>query len=281
MELFRTILIPVDFSVNTEVAVCKAIEISDAKDVMIYLVHVYKPSMFQARFEKASIAEKQIDAALRLKEWKQHIKEHLPLAKVHGEVETNDSVEQGIIKRCVELKPDLVVIGKKSNHAHLPMLNTVTPSAISKQTKCAVLTVKPGCLHNKIKNVVVPVNDEVPQMKIDAIASLCKKNRVKVYLVTFVNGDHVPEEFSASSLLKVYQWLKTLLHCQVEYAVLHGRNKARAILSFAEKNRADILLLSPDSETRIGWPGKHISDVIPPASKVQVLTVGGAVHSFT
>jgi hypothetical protein len=44
-------------------------------------------------------------------------------------------------------------------------------------------------------------------------------------------------------------------------------------LQFAEKYDADILLLHNGAETKIGWPGKHIPDVIPPASKVQVLTV--------
>ncbi|HWJ93066.1 MAG TPA: hypothetical protein VNR87_18260, partial [Flavisolibacter sp.] len=188
-------------------------------------------------------------------------------------------VQETIIDTSMELHPDLVVLGKQSSHSWFPMLNTVVPSAISKETGSAVLTVKPGSLHNKIRKVVVAVNDDVAAPKMEAIAALCRNNRIQILLVTFVNGSHVPEDFSASALLTVYQWLKTVLHCQVEYAVLHGHNRAKAILEFAEKSKADMLLLNPDYETKIGWPARHISDVISPASKVQVLTVGPTIHS--
>src|SRR5206468_1703438 len=137
----------------------------------------------------------------------------------------------------------------------------------------AVLTVKPGSLHTKIKTVVVPITDDLTQNKLEVVAALCKKYKMKVYLVTFMNEDHVPEEFSASNLLHMYQWLKNTLHCAVEYAVLHGGNKVKAMLSYAEKINADILLVHPESETRIGWLNRHISDVLSSKSKMQVLTV--------
>jgi hypothetical protein len=107
----------------------------------------------------------------------------------------------------------------------------------------------------------------------EAIAALCKINRLKVHLVSFMTGENVPVQFSSSALLKLYQWLKDTLHCQVEYTVLHNDNKARAVLLYAEKVNADMLLVNPVSETRIGWMNRHISDVLSPDSKVQVLTV--------
>lgn len=271
---FKTILIPVDFTLNTEVAICKALEICNSEEVSIHLQHIQNPSMSDVSFGRSSITEKEIEANIKLKEWKQSIEEHFPMAEISYEVKGNASIEKGIIAKALEIEPDLIVIGKKSNHSWFPFLNTIIPASVSAKTKCAVLTVKPGSLHNKIKNIVVPVIDHIPGPKMDAVASICKNNRVRVFLVTFANEENVPEQFLASSLLKLYQWLKTALHCQVDYAVLHGRNKARSILRFAEKNKADILLLNSESETRIGWPGKHISDVIPPESKVQVLLVG-------
>ncbi|HET7898016.1 MAG TPA: hypothetical protein VFL47_10110, partial [Flavisolibacter sp.] len=68
----------------------------------------------------------------------------------------------------------------------------------------------------------------------------------------------------------------TSLRCPVEYAVVHGSNKAKAILQYAEKTGADILLVQPEKETKIGWGDRHISDVLPRGSKMQVLAVAPA-----
>jgi nucleotide-binding universal stress UspA family protein len=43
--MFRTILLPVDFEINTEMAVKKALELSDPGQTVIHLFHVQKPSM--------------------------------------------------------------------------------------------------------------------------------------------------------------------------------------------------------------------------------------------
>jgi hypothetical protein len=193
--------------------------------------------------------------------------------KVHTWIVSPDPVQEAIAEKAQQLGVDLIVIGKNSNHTWFPFLNTVSPSELAERTGIAVLTVKPGSLHNKIKTVLVPVTDQLTQNKIEAIGALCKKYKMKIYLVTFINGNNVPEGFSASPLLQVYQWLKNTLHCPVEYTVLHGTNKARSILAYAEKIKADVLLVHPQSETRIGWLNRHISDVLPSQSKVQVLTV--------
>jgi hypothetical protein len=107
----------------------------------------------------------------------------------------------------------------------------------------------------------------------DAITALSRKTSLKVYLVTFSDENNIPADFSASALLKVYQWLKDSIHCQVEYSVLHGSNKAKALMLFAEKINADVLLLDTTSETRVGWMNRHISDILEPGSKVQVLAL--------
>jgi len=273
MGLFKIILIPVDFTINTEVAICKALDLADPEDLVIHLLHICKPSFNDVNLGKSSKTEKEIDAEIRLHEWKQNIGDYNPLAKVICWIEPCLSIEQGIIDKCAELSPELVVIGKKASHSFLPALNTVTPTKISTKTRCAVLTVKPGSLKRQIKHVIVPISENIADAKIDIVTALCKKNRVKISLVSFVKEKSTPEDLSATTLLQVYRKLKAISVCLVEYAVLHGQNRVKTILKFAENNEADILLLEPHFETKIGWPNKHISDVIAPHSTVQVLTI--------
>jgi nucleotide-binding universal stress UspA family protein len=275
---FKTILVPVDFSINSEVAINKALEIADTEAATLHLVHVLDHTFFSLSAVKSvKLARSNdwidyIEAERMLKQWERSIEESMPSIDVNTWILPAASIQQAIAKKARDLRTDVIVIGKNSSHTLFPFLKTVTPSELAELTGTAVLTVKPGSLHNKMKTAVVPVADNLTQKKTDVIAALCKKCAMKVHLVTFVNGDRIPDGFSASPLLQVYQWLKGTLHCAVEYTVLHGNNKAKAILNYAEKVNADVLLVHPESETRIGWK-KHISDVLPSKSKVQVLAV--------
>jgi hypothetical protein len=174
----------------------------------------------------------------------------------------------------------LIIIGKNCNHSRLPFLNTVVPSKIVQRTGVPVLTVKRGAINNKIKTIVVPVDGDTSGHKLEMIATLCQRFHVKIYLVTFLDGANKSCDSNTSNLLKVYQRLKSFIPRQVEYAVLHGHNKPTAILQYAQRVNADVLLVHPKTETQIGWLDKHITDVLPPNSKVQVLAVQPATNSM-
>jgi nucleotide-binding universal stress UspA family protein len=275
---FRTIVVPVDFSINSDVAINKALEMAE-EHAIVHLLHVLDLTSFNlpaVKIKKLSRYNDRADnrgAGKMLKQWKESIEDDFPSIEVRTWLVRAASIQQAIADKAKEVQADLIVIGKSSTHTWFPFLKTVISSELSALTGIAVLTVKPGSLHNKIKTVVVPVTDGLTQNKIEVISALCKKYKMKVHLLTFINNDHGPEEFSASTLLQLYQWLKNSLHCSVEYAVLHGTNKVKSILAYAENIDADILLVHPKSETRIGWWNRHISDVLPSQSKVQVLTV--------
>ncbi len=274
-QSFKTILLPVDFSINTEVAVNKALEITERQSGSIHLLHVYP----QINSNLIPIArrnhndESARSAEQKLLKWKMFIENSIPSINVTYNLERHSSIQRCIEQKAIQIQADLVVIGKNSNHFWLPFLNTVLPNELCEVTGSAVLTVKPGSLNNKIKTLVVPITTEVPRYKMDAITALSKKASLKVYLVTFSNEQNIPADFSASALLKVYQWLKESIHCQVEYSVLHGNNKAKALMLFAEKINADVLLLDTSSETKVGWMNRHISDILEPGSRVQVLAL--------
>jgi nucleotide-binding universal stress UspA family protein len=266
-------MIPIDFSVNTEVAIKKAIDIVADQEVDIHLFHVCKPSLSDVSFGRAGITEKEIEAEIKLKEWKESVEQYLPSAQVFYWIIPASSVQEAIIEKAQKLKSDLLVVGKKSNHYLLPMLNTVVSSVLAKKTGCAVLTVKPGSLHNRIKKVVVPVTSNDAEHKMNALSALCKKYRPKIFLVTFSEqGSDVNKSFS-SAFLKIYQWIHAKMQCPVEHTILYEANKTKAVLNFSEKLDADVLLLQPEEETKMGWMGQHIYDYIPSGSKVQVLTV--------
>ncbi len=164
---FKNILVPADFSINTEVAIKKALEICD-EDSVVHLVYVqnYLPTLlpipekillegFSNRIVKKAISD--------LCKWKMKIHAEKPKIVVPLWVTEDLSIQKAIIDRANYTKADLLVIGKESNHSWLPFLNSVIPSVLAKETGSAVLTVKPGSLHSSIKNIVVPITDPIFQ----------------------------------------------------------------------------------------------------------------------
>jgi nucleotide-binding universal stress UspA family protein len=265
---FKTILVPVDFSLNTEVGIAKAMEVADKSGALIILYHMLVTGSGSSSNRQAL---DQAKAAQQLEEWKHKIEDSGHL-KARFILATGTNVQEGIVQKSNELMADLVVIGKSSAHSWFPFLNTITLSDLSDQTSAAVLVTKPGSINNPIKTIVVPVDGSAQQQKMQALAALGKMTRIRVHLVTF-NTDDQDNANSTAPLLQVYQWLTNHLHCPVDYVVLQGYNKTRTLVRYAEKIGADILLVHPRQETRMGWLNCHISDHLPAESGVQVLAV--------
>lgn len=273
MGSFKNILVPVDLTATTEVAVSKALELAEPGSV-IHLLHVqrYKTSYTRRILPGNHDLFSAPRNVGKLAEWKSFIQESASGLQVCTWISIGHSVQKAIERKATQLGADLIVIGKKSHHSWLPLLNTVVPSKIALATEIPVLTVKPGAVNSRIRSIVVPVAVGSPEPKIEAVSAMCKRFSVKIYLVSFMSNN-TPSDFNSSVLLTMYQRIRAFSHCPVEYAVLHGNNKAKAVLNYAKKMDADVLLLHRDAETKIGWPSRYISDVLPPTSKVQVLAV--------
>jgi hypothetical protein len=153
-------------------------------------------------------------------------------------------------------------------------MNTVFPNHIAKATGYPVLTFKPGSIYTKIRSIVVPVGAEVPQRKVDLIMALKQKFRITIHLVTVISKKQNANKFSGYSLLETYRYLKDVVQCPLNHEVLYGENIAQSAFEYAKSIKADMLLVEPESETRLSsFPTKHIIDELKPNSKLQIMTV--------
>jgi nucleotide-binding universal stress UspA family protein len=276
---FKNILIPVDFSINTEVAVKKALELIEPQHSMIYLLHVQKLTpriirIIKIIFGKDNSTSQKAMSKLRFNELHNLICESCPSIEVVREQKKAKGIEKTIIEKANNIKPDIIVIGKHSHHIWFPFLNTVFPNRIAKSTGCPVLTVKPGSIYNRIKSIVVPVGSAIPKRKVELIVALKKKFRISIHLVTVMGNKSDSNEFSAYALLSTYRFLRDAVQCPLDHEVLHGDNVAKSAFKYAQNIKADILLVDPESETRLStFPDKHISDELKADSRLQILTV--------
>jgi|SRR5688572_16195992 len=274
--MFRTILLPVDLEINTEMAVKKALELSNPGQTIIHLFHVQKPAMpWSSIWGKDTFQTNDDDKIpYKILRWKKLIEDNYPDVKVMKDVACSMKIERAIIEKAKRIKADIIVIGKHSSHRWLAFRNTVFPNNMAKATGCPVLTFKPGSIYTKLSSIVVPVGPEVPQRKMDLIMTLKQKFRIKIHLVTVISKKQNANKFSGYSLLETYRYVKDRVQCPLDHEVLHGENVAQTAFEYAKNIKADMLLVEPESETKLSsFPTKHIVDELRPNSKLQILTV--------
>jgi len=262
---FKTILVPIDFSINTDVAIAKAIELVDF-DGCVHLLHVNKNY-----FNKTG--KNYLHAEQLLLEWKTSIEEYLPSLTVHCWMASGKSISGCIKEKAEQINTDLIIIGKRDSHTRISFFQKVIPSKIALETGMPVLTVKPGCLHNKIKTLVVPIMEDLPEHKMETIIILSKKFNLSIHLITFIKSEKEKEEEYFNLLSKNCQRLEEMIQCSPKYAVLKGANKAKSILAYANEINADVLIVHPTAEVKIGWFAGSIPDVLPESSNLQVLAI--------
>lgn len=261
---FNNILVPVDFTINTEVALAKALALVATDSATLHLLHLYRGDYHVAGSEEAAVG--------KLELLREVLQEQHPGMEVCWWIDNAPGIESGIIHHAVTHGCDLVVIGKSKKNHWLRVFDTIVPRRIAAQTGVPVLTARPGALETQVRTIVVPITDTLPLSKMAALSLLCSRLHPTIHLVAF-GSDAAVSTQSASALLQVYQWVRSHLHCPVEYAVLDEGSLSRSLLWYAGKVGADLLLVYPEQETKVDIWNRHISDVLPPESKVQVLAL--------
>lgn len=277
------ILVPIDFSENSEVAISKALEFCPAvlDNCTIHLYHVQRMVLtgyfnfftrMLARYTKQDVnsdIKKSLDSLENLKKQIQKEKNISVLCWVNF----GESVQENIVKKARQLSADLIVIGKSSHHSILPFLNTVIPSKLALSSKVPVLTAKPGSFQQEIKTVVVPVGNNFPEAKLEILSVLAMRSRPNIRLVIF-DENALEEPRAKQLLLYTFRAFKSRFTNSIYYDTLEGGNKARSLLTYCNKIGADVVIVYPGIETSVGrWYNINISDLLPAKSKTQVLAI--------
>ncbi|MBS1666974.1 MAG: universal stress protein [Bacteroidetes bacterium] len=268
MSAFRNILLPVDFTSNTHIAIKRAIDLAEPDESVIHLLHISKANAKEATADSRDWA--------RLKDFKRFLENSIRGVKILIEIYKCDSIEKGIVQKAMEKKPELIIIARNKGRRFLVLTKRISPARIAKLSHVPVLTIKPGSDDRKIRSIVVPFRSVIPKDKLNVLVPLVWKRKTTVFLVAMQNElkDFELGDTSVShTLIETYRLLKEDVNCQIVHKLISGSNFAKSMLRFAESVGADVLLVNPD-EIRVSALGKlDISDMLEKNSKMQLLTI--------
>lgn len=276
------ILIPVDFTDNTGLAVDKALAVCQDEGTALHLFHVQRivlPGVwhslqyFVSGYSRRQVNEDRVRLMDELNNIRNKIKETHPGLTVHTSIAFGDPVEEAILKKSMRLKSDLIIIGKKSSRRLFPFLQRVIPCRLAQKSGLPVLTAHTRSQQQDIKTVVIPISSRSPDRKLSLLEALRKKMKLQVRLVTF-KKDEKNGTMARNSLFQAIRRLKNQHTIPIDYEELPGSNKAKSLLKYCNKVGADVLIAHPETETCISnWTNTHISDMLPEDSGMSVLAV--------
>jgi nucleotide-binding universal stress UspA family protein len=266
---FNKILIPVDFSLNTETAVKKAIGLVGTDETVIHLLHVVRPGRKTSTRFRNWVVERD------LQQLKDNIQQANPNIRVKTSVREDYSIQQAIIECTAKLNPDLVIMGRQNNHRRWFFSRQISPDVVAKRSNCPVLTAKPGSIDSRTKVIVLPIRNFLPERKLEWAVLLAKKYKAQVHLLAIGEDAGQKDGLLSQVFLKAYHHLREKLHHPIEYSSSTRHHPAKAALNYAELIMADMILVNPDTESGIsGFTGfRHLSDLLKRDSKIQVLDV--------
>ena len=257
---FTHILIPVDFSRNTEVSIQKAIELA-GQHALISLLHVL-PGLDP---ETEQAAEKE------MKVYREKILSQNGQLSVETYINPGGDLSDVITGYSRIIRPDLIIVARRKVRRIFRFLNSISPDELSARSGFPVLSVKTFAKCAPIRTILVYISGSTSMPDLEPLKILCSRFRVKIYLVAF-NSTELSQTVLNNSFKQIYQWVKSSLHCPVEYCMLDNANRSRALASFGNKIDADILLVQSE-EQKQGWIRHSVPDLVHACSEMQVLSL--------
>lgn len=272
------VLIPLDFSDTSKLALDHAVHICKKFDADLHLLHVYTSSNVEVLPNLESTGFN-----VNAQEIKNVITEELNKIgndiyekhKLGYQIEVRDgSISKEISKTATEVKADLIVMGTHGVSGFEEFFlgsnayRTVTASTVP------VLTIQGHAKSEGYGKIVMPIDSSKHSRdKVTQVVAFAKAFNAKVYIAGLITEEH--EEESKVFNLKVKQVQEHFEAKGVDFEteIIHGDDIAKMTIKYSEKVGADLVIVMTEQEASTGlFMGPYAQQVVN-HSKIPILSV--------
>lgn len=279
-EDFKKILVLVDFSPASLHAVEEGAILAAKFNSVLHLLHVslsptlpylLMPEVFMLHMAKDE-PELVYQSHQRLNKMKWDLVNRYSINTIPHVAK--DHFKKAISELVQQEEIDLVIIGSNKKARLRNFLFGSVPEMVIKTAGCEVLCVYPESDCSQMKKIVIPVENFIPKKKIRLAYKLARKFAANIHLITLNKNISGVASNNAKTLMAAYQYVKDITNLPVECKTLDGSNLAKAAVSYAQKIKADLIMVNPGIESQISGPvlRKRNSDIVN-YSSIPVLSV--------
>lgn len=278
---YKNILIPVDSLHQAQIAIEKALELSEPSETAIHLVNVIRFDSWWQRLlyteaivkqqryfnKRKAIAEQKIELV------KNKILQLSPSTIVKTSIMIETAITDNLVKYTQNHEIDLVINTSRSSGSGFNWFKKEWSEELARKASVAVLTVTKGCLNHPIKSILLPVKSFVPERKIQAALAYAKRFNAHIHLVTLLDNNDSNAKIRVDAFYLTYKILSEYGHAP-QYKILQGADSDAALLRYADQIKADMILINPEKKNRIPRIMKQqLTDMLNPLSALHILTL--------
>jgi len=249
------ILVPVDASKNSTVALKAAQSIAKAYQASLYVHHVT---------ESSSLSE----------EVKSNVASILQ-GTSHTYSETKGSVYKEIIIKSLDLQADLIVMGTHGATGFQEFWLGSNANKVVSSAKCPVLTLRDIARSTDFKRIVLPMDTSFEsRQKVPMAINLAEKLGASIHVIGVSTGkdkeaEHIVKNYTRQACDSIQD--HRLAH---SLEIRLGGNITNTTIAYAEEIKADLIVIMTEQEPQIGsfFLGKFAQQMVN-NSPVPVLSI--------
>jgi len=254
MDSKKNILIPVDFSEESLVAIDYAKLIAPMFMAKIHLIHVMEGKNPILKFMNDSDRPK---IEKKIEEKLENIVETIAF---DGVTEASFSIEKGnlidaFLKKRKLLDAKMIIIGTTGSKDIKRKIIGSNALRIIREAQCPVITIKSKNTFSKIGNIILPLDtSKVTKQKVEHATLFAKYFNAAVHLVSVETGDNFIESDTAiQQLEETSEYFENEnVSCSIKLLKSPASNSkiAKAILEYAKEMEADIIMIMTRQESK-------------------------------
>jgi nucleotide-binding universal stress UspA family protein len=247
----KTLVVPTDFSSVSVNALNYAVDMAQAINAGIVLLHVYNvPVAFTdgpvSPVTVVSVEEVKRTAEERLEEIKKNL-----ITVTSGQIEiltearlgdTIDELEQ----LCKSVEPLAIVMGSHGTTGIERIIMGSTTQAAVRQLKCPVIVIPPGTTYHGIKRIGLACDFDniVQSTPVEYIKNIVREFGADLYVLNVKDKKDEESDVTESTMETAY--LDAVLEeIRPAYVQLTGKDVVEGINGFAEQNNLDLVMVIP------------------------------------
>jgi nucleotide-binding universal stress UspA family protein len=247
----KTLVVPTDFSSVSVNALNYAVDMAQAINAGIVLLHVYNvPVAFTdgpvSPVTVVSVEEVKRTAEERLEEIKKNL-----VTVTSGQIEiltearlgdTIDELEQ----LCKSVEPLAIVMGSHGTTGLERIIMGSTTQSAVRQLKCPVIVIPPGTTYHGIKRIGLACDFDniVQSTPVEYIKNIVREFGADLYVLNVKDEKDEESDVTESTMDTAY--LDAVLEeIRPAYVQLTGKDVVEGINGFAEQNNLDLVMVIP------------------------------------
>jgi nucleotide-binding universal stress UspA family protein len=248
----KTLVVPTDFSSVSVNALNYAVDMAQAINAGLVLLHVYNvPVSFTeapvAPVTSFSLEEVKRSSVERLEELKKNlIIQTAGKIQIYSESRLGEPIEE-LEAICKSLDPMAVIMGSHGATGFERLIMGSTTLNAIKHLKCPVIVIPPGTTYNGIRRIGLACDfkNVVQSTPVEYIKNLVKEFGADLYVLNVQDKSAEDTDLEEPPTMDAVYLDSMLEEVRPNYVQLTGKNVVDSITSFAENNNLDLVMVIP------------------------------------